>query len=350
MIALNKEHTMSELTKTIPATWYYEPSIFEKERKEIFAKEWIYVAEEMDLQNKGDYLTVEIAGYPLMLVVGGDQKIRAFHNVCRHRAAPLLTEKKGQVKSSLTCRYHGWTYDLSGKLAQAPFCDASQMSACDFSLLEVQIGLFNGLIFVNLDPKAIPFSDAYKPICDEVSRSGYKMLEYNVSATMTKVGAFNWKVWMDGFQECYHCMTIHPVLKHDFSLQKYRIENKEKYSLHSCERKTQSELGSFPGLWLWVYPNLGLPCYEPCFYTLQVNPISATQTQLNYRFRFHQTVTADKQNEFIAMIEKITMEDMFICEHVQKNLSAGVFKEGYLNTQRENGVEYFHSLVREAVV
>jgi choline monooxygenase len=342
---------MSILGKTLPAPWYYESGYFEKERKAIFASEWLYAGEQVDLQKKGDYLTFELAGYPLLLIVDEQQKIRGFHNVCRHRAAPLLTDKKGCHKSSaLTCRYHGWTYNLSGQLVQAPFCDKKLMQpAEDFSLFEIQVGIFKGLVFVNLDKNAPAFDQSYQAVLQTLVASEYPMEDYNTHASMSKEGNFNWKVWVDGYQECYHCMTIHPVLNKDFSLSKYKIENKEKFSLHSCERKDQSTLGSFNGLWLWVYPNLGLPCYEPCFYTLQVNPISSTQTQLNYRFRFKESVDQATRDEFISVIEKITMEDITICEKVQKNLSAGIFQHGFLSPERENGVDYFHHLVKNAI-
>lgn len=342
---------MKEIIKTLPASWYHDPKMYERERKTIFGSEWLYAGEEEDLKKAGDYLAIEIAGYSLFLVVGVDGQVRGFHNVCRHRAAPLLTEKKGCLKTpTLTCRYHGWTYDLAGGLVQAPLCDTEQLKkSCDVSLFEIQVGSYSGMIFINLDKNAPSFAKAFQPVREEIERSGYPMGEYTVSDRMTKEGEFNWKVWMDGYQECYHCLTIHPILNKDFSLRKYQIENKERYSLHSCERKSESTMGSFSGLWLWAYPNLGLPCYEPCFYTLQVNPLSSTRTQLNYRFRFKPSVDETTRTEFIHSVKQITMEDISVCEQVQKNLGAGVFQEGYLNPDRENGVEYFHSLVRNSV-
>ncbi len=342
---------MKEILKTLPASWYHDPLHYEVERKAIFGTEWLYAADQQELKKAGDYLTFEIAGFPLVLVVGSDQKIHGFHNVCRHRAATLLNEKKGNlIGSSITCKYHGWTFDLAGSLVQAPYFDTREFKKqCDVSLFEVQVGLMNGMVFINLDRNAPPFERAYFPVRDEIQQENYLMEEYTARAEMRKEGEFNWKIWMDGFQECYHCMTIHPILMKDFSLKDYQIANLDGFSRHSCRRKNESKMGGFEGLWLWVYPNLGLPCYEPCFYTLQVNPLGPTRTELNYRFRFKDTVSETDRLAFIALIEKITMEDFQICEQVQKNLKAGVFQEGYLNPERENGVEYFHRLVRKAV-
>lgn len=343
---------MSEYAKTIPASWYYDPKIFEIERKTIFSSEWIYIAEETDLKNEGDYVKYEIAGYPIFLVKGEDQVIRGFHNVCIHRAAPIVTEKKGSLKnSSVTCKYHGWTYDLKGELINTPLLDTSEVKKkCQSSLFELHIANFNGLLFVNLNKNPIQFSDFIEPLRCEISQFGYPMHKYSVYDSMEKEGQFNWKTWLDGFQECYHCMTIHPLFNRDFHLRKYRIENKDRYSVHSCERKNTSSMGDFQGLWLWHYPNLGLPCYENCFYTLQVNPLSPNKTRLNYRFRFQPKVTEQERKEFVNSVEKITIEDIAICEQVQKNLEVGIYQEGILHPERENGVEYFHSLVRKAII
>ncbi|APJ04773.1 aromatic ring-hydroxylating oxygenase subunit alpha [Silvanigrella aquatica] len=343
---------MSPFTKTIPASWYYDPHIYEMERKSIFSSEWIYIGEENDFKNSGDYIKYEMAGYPLFLVKGEDNLIRGFHNVCIHRAAPLVSEKKGNLKnSSVTCRYHGWTYDLKGTLNHTPFLETSDVKKnCQGSLFEVKLAQFNGLIFINLNENPIDFNEFINPLDHELNHAKYNFNEYTNYESMEHEGNFNWKTWQDGFQECYHCMTIHPIFNKNFQLRKYNIENKDRYSVHSCERKDiTSSFGEFEGLWLWHYPNLGLPCYQNCFYTLQVNPINSRKTKLSYRFRFKSHVNEIERKEFIKTIEKITFEDIMICEQVQKNLEVGIYNEGILHPERENGVEYFHSLIKKAL-
>ena len=339
--------SMTELVPTLPAHWYHDPKIFEKERESIFGKEWLYAAESADLKEPGHYVSFRLAGYPLLMIRGEDQKVRAFHNYCRHRAAPLLPEGKGHLKSpTMTCKYHGWTYGTDGQLLSAPFCSSDICQKKELSLNQIQVGQFHEMFFVNLDPHAAPFEKSWAGVLQEFKDSAYPIQDYHWSEQMMKVGNFNWKVWMEGYQECYHCPTIHPVLNKDFNLKKYKIENKEKYSLHSCERKSESALGTFQGLWLWIYPNHGLPCYEPCTYVLQVNPLDATHTELNYRFRFRSDTNEQERAEFVDLVKKITHEDLDVCEQVQKTLTAGVYKNGYLNLERENGVKYFHDLIR----
>ena len=116
-----------ELAKTIPNTWYTDPHILDQEQEAVFADSWQVVGRVEQLRVNGSYITANIAGEPILVVRGDDGMLRGFFNVCRHRAAPLLAEPCGEV-TKLRCRYHGWTYDLTGKLRGTPEFDG----VCDF--------------------------------------------------------------------------------------------------------------------------------------------------------------------------------------------------------------------------
>jgi choline monooxygenase len=105
-----------ERAGTIPSLWYVDPEIYDAERRTVFAGTWQTAGRLDQLAGPGSFLTTEIAGEPILVVRDAEGVLRAFYNVCRHRAAPLLSEPAGQV-SRLRCRYHGWTYDLTGRLA-----------------------------------------------------------------------------------------------------------------------------------------------------------------------------------------------------------------------------------------
>ncbi len=342
---------MKSAVDTLPASWYCDPFIYQKERETIFRQEWLYAAHVSEFSEVGEYVSTEIAGYPIVLVRKEHGEIAAFHNVCRHRGAPLLTEPQGKLTgSTMTCRYHGWSYNTDGKLAAAPYFDCS--SSCDrekFSLYSIRTEVFDGLVFVNLSPEGKSFHDEYGELVQCIQSASCNLSDYKFHSKMVREGNFNWKVWVDGYQECYHCPTIHPVFLKDFQLTRYLVENRSRFSLHSCERRIPSSSGAFEGLWLWIYPNLGMPIYEPAFYTLQVNPLNTNRTQLTYTFHFRETVEEQTIQEFRNFVEQITEEDINVCEAVQKNIEAGIFKGGVLNSARENGVIYFHSLVRKAI-
>ncbi len=342
---------MNGAVDALPVEWYTDTAIYQAERRNIFANQWLYAASLEELRQPGDFVTTEIAQYPICLVRQADHTIKAFHNICRHRAAPLLNQSTGHLETgTLTCRYHGWSYNTAGELLAAPYFDC--LTQCDreeYSLFPVQVHEYNDLIFVNLAPEAPAFSSAYSELIQVVADSECKFSDYAYHSKITREGSFNWKVWMDGYQECYHCTTIHPIFSRDFMLQQYKVENHERFSIHSCKRKVESQSGAFSGLWLWVYPNLGMPVYEPCFYTLQVNPLGVAATRLTYTFHFRKDSSEELIGEFTDFVEQVTSEDINICEAVHRNMESGIFRQGVLHATRENGVAYFHSLVRAAV-
>jgi phenylpropionate dioxygenase-like ring-hydroxylating dioxygenase large terminal subunit len=346
-----KDAMALDLVKALPAQWYHDPAIFEAERRTIFQQEWLYALHANELAEPGQYATLDLAGFPLILLRDREGAIQAFHNVCRHRGAPLVTTESGRLAgNSLTCRYHGWSYELRGDFKGAPHCEA--LSACersDLGLLKVHVQVYRGLVFVNLAGQPVPFDTAMGSFIETIEAAKYPFDQFQLHSKISREGNFNWKAWVDGYQECYHCPTVHPIFNRDFHLQRYKIENSDRYSRHSCERKAGSESGEEQGLWLWLYPNLGLPCYEPAFYTLQVNPLGPQRTRLTYTFHFRHTQTAEEIANFLAFVDKITDEDMKICEQVQKNYAHSVLSHGLLHPTRENGVVFFHDMVRTAV-
>src|SRR5262249_44835107 len=101
--------------RTIPNTWYTAPEVYEAERRAVFGRTWRCAGRADQVARPGSFLTAAIAGEPVLVVRGDDGTLHGFFNVCRHRAAPILTEPCGSA-TKLRCRYHGWTYDLAGNL------------------------------------------------------------------------------------------------------------------------------------------------------------------------------------------------------------------------------------------
>ena len=340
----------SSLVKTLPTSFYTDDEIYEIERRNVFGKEWLYVAHISELPEPGDYITTTIAGYNLLLLNNQDG-IVGYKNICRHRGATLLTEPSGKLLSkNITCRYHAWSYGLEGELVNAPYFDCESICELeDLSLIKLRVETFNGLIFVNLNQTAQPLSDTFNQLFSEIENSPFDLSKYKVHSTMTRIADFNWKVWVEGYQECYHCANIHPLFARDFELDKYRIENQELYSVHSCPRKNMSASGKKDGLWLFVYPNLGLPIYQTCFYTKKVNPLGTKKTEIAFTFHVNEGTDEKTVAEFKNFIEEVTDEDIEVCLSVQKNMDSGSYQSGFLHEERENGVIYFQELVRNAV-
>src|SRR5205085_960015 len=108
--------------RTIPAAWYHDANVFAAERRHIFGATWLVAGRRELVAEPGTFLTAEVAGEPILILRDQDGTLRAFVNVCRHRAALVVTEPCGHA-TRLRCRYHGWTYDLAGRLRGVPEFD-----------------------------------------------------------------------------------------------------------------------------------------------------------------------------------------------------------------------------------
>ncbi|TAL61534.1 MAG: hypothetical protein EPN84_07825, partial [Legionella sp.] len=291
-------------------------------------------------------------GIPVIVLRDFEQQIQVLLNVCRHRAAPLLTQKKGRLEKPLImCQYHGWCYRTDGTFKHGPFLKTAGEA---LDLKKISHTEVRGMIFVSFNPEPYSFSDRKEQLIAEMNSAEFKIDDYRFHSQIVREGRFNWKVWVEGFQECYHCPTIHPLFTKDFHLSKYVVDNKNQFSVHQCPRKQSLHTGTFEGLWLWIFPNCGLPCYEKVYYSMRINPKTPTTTELVYTFFATEQFQLEDESTFFAFVKQVTDEDIVICEQVQKNLEevggTTLFDQAYLNVARENGVQFFHDLIREAGV
>ncbi|KAG9617524.1 ISP domain-containing protein, partial [Aureobasidium melanogenum] len=105
--------------RALPASWYTSPDMYELERRAIFSKRWLLITHKLRLTKPGDFLRYDVAGFQFVLAKDRQENINGFHNICRHRAYPVVEKQEGTARI-FACRYHGWSYGLNGKLAKAP--------------------------------------------------------------------------------------------------------------------------------------------------------------------------------------------------------------------------------------
>ena len=131
----------------------------------MFARTWQLVAHESQLERPGDYVAGTFAGYPVVAVRGEDGKVRAFHNVCRHRAGPLVEDGEGHCAGTFVCHYHGWRYAFDGRLASArDFGPAEGFDPRGYALFPLKCEIWRGFVFVNMDRNAAPLSESIAPL------------------------------------------------------------------------------------------------------------------------------------------------------------------------------------------
>ena len=197
---------------SLEAPFYLDPDLFELDMQGIFGRHWIHVGVASEVPNAGDYMTVEFGRYALIVVRGQDGTVRAFHNVCRHRGARILTERRGKLKK-LVCRYHNWTYDLDGPLVHADHVAAGADRSC-LGLKPVHLRNLCGLLFVCVAERPpADFDDMQKIV--EPYLAPHRLEDCKVAHQVDLVEDGNWKSVMENNRECYHC-TRHPELLKTF--------------------------------------------------------------------------------------------------------------------------------------
>ena len=138
-----------EVGFSLKAPFYTSQDVFDLDVAAIFAKHWLFSAAEAEIPEAGDYMTIDIGPYSVMILRDDDEKIRAFHNVCRHRGSRLLKEPCGEI-GNIVCPYHQWTYRTDGSLifaeSQPPTFDRTR-----FGLRPIHVKNVAGLIFICLD-------------------------------------------------------------------------------------------------------------------------------------------------------------------------------------------------------
>ncbi|WP_406482954.1 aromatic ring-hydroxylating dioxygenase subunit alpha [Streptomyces sp. NBC_01615] len=192
-----------------------DPAYYEAEREAIFKRTWLNVGRVELLPKTGSYFTKElaVAATSLILVRGKDQQIRAFHNVCRHRGNKLVwndypgEEVKGTCRQ-FTCKYHAWRYDLAGDLT---FVQQEEeffgLDKGEYGLKSVRCEIWEGFVFVNLDPDAQPLAEYLGEMAKGLE--GYPFHEMTEVFTYKAEVGSNWKLFIDAFAEFYHAPVLH---------------------------------------------------------------------------------------------------------------------------------------------
>ncbi len=199
----------------LPNACYTDPEWLELENERLFARTWMYAGCVDQVSRPGDVFPTTIAGKPVILVHGRDGRIRAFHNLCRHRGA-VLVEEPCSGKSVLTCPYHAWAYGLDGTLRTRPHFrgggehDVLEDGDARGKLRTVRCESWRGMLFVNIDGDAAPLAE-HMLLADD-ALEGWAPQELAYGGALTFEVAANWKHIHENFIDVYHKFAIHPAL------------------------------------------------------------------------------------------------------------------------------------------
>src|SRR5262247_4030773 len=211
---------------TIPAAWYTDPRIAELERRTVWSRTWQLVGRAAQVAAPGEFVTAEVAGEPVVVVRGADGVLRGFFNVCRHHAAAVLTAPCGRV-DRLRCPYHGWTYNLAGQLRGVPeFDGVRDFDRAATGLVPLAVAIWEGLVFVHLDPDPPPLPEYLGELVGQVAELGLGELAFCERRDYTL--ACNWKVFVDNYLDGgYHVPHLHHSLNSILTYTEYTIETFE---------------------------------------------------------------------------------------------------------------------------
>jgi choline monooxygenase len=340
----------------LPAHCYVDPASEQLERASVFATGWQLVAHAAQVAQPGDHVVAEAGGVPLLIVRGEPEagtprgRLRALHNVCRHRAGPIAT-CDGRAAKSLICRYHGWTYALDGRLRGAPeMHDAPDFDPASICLPQARVAEWQGLVFAALKDAAPAFDEVVAGI-DE--RSG-ALEDYRFDRRVSYEIACNWKAYVDNFLEGYHLPRVHPALNRLLDYRSYRTELARWHSLQWSP--LESSQGPYrphgartaEALYWWIWPNTMLNVLPGRLQTNRVVPLGPQRCRVDFDYYYAPDADSQLGEQDRAFADEVQAEDIAICEAVQRGLASGSYVAGRLNPSRESGVWHFHELLRAA--
>jgi glycine betaine catabolism A len=345
--------------RPLPPRAYWDEAVFAFEREEIFERAFLCVGREDEIDKPGEWLRAPVTEEGVLVVRGADLSVRAFYNVCRHRAATLLEGSSGRLPC-IECPYHGWTYELSGALSAAPHAPPG-FDLRAHGLRPVKLEAWQGFLFVTLDPEAPSIERALSGAPPWLSRALPPLRRGQRSAYEVRA---NWKLIVENFQESHHFPLVHPALDHltpcddaqsvlsdgpwlggimDLIPDAETVSKSGKrggrpFLSPEGERRRVFDAMLFPGLLLSLQPDYLL--------TYRIYPEAPDRTRIIADTYFHPAAFSAgfDPSDVLLFWEEVNRQDRAICERQQ----VGVRSRGYTASRYtlvEDGVHAFDRLV-----
>ena len=351
----------TEGASLLPPRVYHDPDVLTYELEEWFAKGWIFVGREEEIDLPGQYFLTQLCGENLIIVRDTDDTIRAFFNVCRHRGATLLEEERGRVPR-IQCPYHAWVYDLDGTLHKPRHTDMLEdFNLDEFGLYPVNLATWQGFIYVNISNDAKPLLDvlddmpAYFERYDLAGLRRARIIEYDVQA--------NWKAIIENYSECYHCPGVHPQLN---KITPYNLGEwipsegpwKGSWMPVTGEHDTLTMDGQLHGrkfidgtteddhkkiYYFIAWPNMLISLHPDYLMTHRLIPLAPDRTYIACEWFFDPESIADPTfdpSDAIDFWDLTNRQDWHVCELQQKGTGSRAYTAGRF-TGMEAGVHAF---------
>ena len=350
------------LSHGLPGTAYVSDAFYGLENKQIFSKSWIFVGYAHEIAKPGDVLPVNVGGQPLFAIRNETGEITAFHNVCRHRNLQLI-DQPGNCGKLIRCPYHSWSYDLCGKLKNAPYFggDAKQIAPGfepeENSLVPVNSAVWHDWIFVNLAEEPVSFENFLSPL--KALLGDINVTDYTPVATV-ELGEVkcNWKLLMENFIESYHVQFVHKATTSQPLVDHYPVIEGD--CLGSAVDLTEEQMAAakagtlgVTSQYLTLFPNFVMGTYQPDQIGVHLNTPIDAETTLQRRVIYLHKDASYSDAEIQALKDlwySVHLEDHEMCERLQKGRHSNLAElGGILSPHWETSVRKFQELVADAI-
>ncbi len=357
------------ITLTLPAWIYHSDEFHELEREQLFLSSWQIVGHQSEIPEAGDYRTFEFFGRRGFVVRGKDGVIRAFHNVCAHRAHAIVAGDSGRCATHLTCSYHGWTYHLDGRNRSVSAADTfPKFDRTQYGLKPIELENFMGFLFIRFRGGEPSVAERMAPHAAELSR--YRLDEMvPLDEPWTRDLPIDWKNVIENYVEDYHFPMGHPGLSALMEAE-YDRESFPGGTMRLSHRMRERPLRSWSAeryakllpviehlpedmrrRWTYfgLYPNVFFDVYPEWMGYFHVLPLGAGRTLIRTRsFGFRDDRREMKAARWLCsrLNSRVQAEDEMLTESVQRGLASGAYTQGILSS-KEVVLAGFQDWIRE---
>jgi phenylpropionate dioxygenase-like ring-hydroxylating dioxygenase large terminal subunit len=350
--------------RAMPPAVYTSPEFLELEKKTIFSHEWQCVGRASALENEGDYLTTDVNGQPIAVVRNRGGELKAYSNVCLHRMSTLL-EGRGNTRG-IVCPYHAWSYTLDGALQGAPLMDGPDFCKDDYKLPSVRCEVWQGWIYVTLDPAAQPVAQRLAELDELIAP--YEMGDYVETFYEEHVWDTNWKILDVNFMESSHLPMLHraTVGPHSRLEEMECPPGRDPFNYHWITKEASLPIGNahpdnqrLQGHWrkttalLAIYPTHLITLTPGYFWYLSLQPRGVGQVHIRFGGGLAPDFICDaKALEFMAtlktLLDEVNAEDRRGVEAVFRGAHASLAVPGKLNRLERPNYDFARYIAKRA--
>lgn len=370
----------------LPVEAYIEPDWFDMEMKHIFSTTWAFAGFAEDLSEPGQFKSIQAGLNNIIVVMGRDLRLRAFHNICRHKGTQLL-RAEGKIQKAITCPYHDWTYDLEGELISVPKMDTefANLDKSCLGLKRASVDIWRGMLWVHPNPDSPSVTQWFGEIEPHLgAHQPEKLVEPKDSVVVENIKA-NWKIVVENYIDHYHLAQLHSgtlnMYDHanaDFGFvgphfafwepleSEYASNLKKNANMPLIDHIPEEQLGASVPM---LFPGVGLGESETSWSVFHIIPIAVDQTRVEIRTKvmpvsdWEFAESGMSSNKFWEKrigpkysSEEVShplgsadflQEDIYVCEQQQKSYQSPYFELGPSASHGESPVREHQKVVWE---